>query len=85
MWFPSRAAQCLSPACTFTSSVLAPPANVGNQPILRIGTEELRYVTTARLQELLGLVHHLKRLAGKASRFVPIVTETSVDGAEGVQ
>ena len=38
-------------------------AGVGNQTLLRIGAGELRYVRTARLQELLGLVHPGKRLA----------------------
>ena len=58
---------------------------VGNQPVLRIGSGELGYVGTAQLQELVGLVHPGRRLVGEANRFVAIVTETSVDGALGVQ
>ena len=39
-----------------------------------------------RLQELLGLVHPGKQaLVGEANRFVVMVTETSVDGALGVE
>ena len=58
---------------------------VGNQPVLMIGTGELMYVTTARLQKLLRRVHLGKRMACKAYRFVAMVRGTSVDGALGVQ
>ena len=60
-------------------------ARLGNHPVLRICTWELRYVRTARLQELLGVVHPAKQLARKANRFLAIVTKTSVDSALGVE
>ena len=54
---------------------------VGNEPVLRTGAGELRYCTTVRMQELLGLIQPRKRLQTIADKLVLIVTKTAMDGA----